>query len=319
MLEAGEFTTKTGREDYLKSIGVNTFEHAFCDLPHFDHTTMIPEDFMHGEGEGVLKGELAALIFCIVNRRDWGVSLKDINNAMYQYNWDGGAANRPSYFTDGILKGTAPPVESTLKHSIPKAGAHVHMTAGDTIRFTLHSVEILGPLIAGHWDDPIWQCWLLHVHYASILMQHSITAEQISLADELIFKHQTALLAIEEYVYMYKPKHHFACHYPPDILNFGPPRHYWCMRFEAMNQIFKIIAVGGNYHNTCWRCAIFWCRRTAQERYEGKHRESGHTHILKSTILSYSRNRPDMWDLSLVRRSYLRLTLRRSHTRSPTN
>ena len=296
MAEADEHATKTARDNYLASIGVNTFEHAFIDFPHFDHTTMVPFDWMHGEAEGCLKLELAAMIFCFVKRRNWGIELADINNAMYRYNWDGGAANRPSYFTDGILKGTHPPEDSGLRGPIPKAGCHVHMTAGDTLRFTLHSIEIIGPLIADHWDDPIWQCWLLHVHYVSLLMQHSISAVQISLADELIYKHQEAFLKIEEYTYLYKPKHHFACHFPPDILNFGPPRHYWCMRFESMNQVFKTIAVGGNYRNTCGRCAIFWCRKTAQDRYEGRYEGWGETRILKSAIFHYRRTRPEGWD-----------------------
>ena len=55
-----------------------------------------------------------------------------------------------------------------------------------------------------------------------------------------------------------------------------------CMRFESMNQVFKTIAVGGNYRNTCGRCAIFWCRKTAQDRYEGRYEGWGETRILKS-------------------------------------
>ena len=35
----------------------------------------------------------------------------------------------------------------------------------------------------------------------------------------------------------WKLKHHLMQHLAVDILNFGPPRLYWCMRFEAMNQV----------------------------------------------------------------------------------
>ena len=126
---------------------------------------------MHGEAEGILKGELAGLIFCIVNRREWGITLPMVNNAIRSHNWS--SSKQPSYFTDGLLKGTSAPADKTgLKGAIPKAGAHIHMTAGDTLSFTLHSVEVLGPLIAanGHQErlcDPIWQCWLMHVHYVA--------------------------------------------------------------------------------------------------------------------------------------------------------
>ena len=35
----------------------------------------------------------------------------------------------------------------------------------------------------------------------------------------------------------WKLKHHLMQHLSVDILNFGAPRNYWCMRFEAMNQV----------------------------------------------------------------------------------
>lgn len=41
------------------------------------------------------------------------------------------------------------------------------------------------------------------------------------------------------------------------------------MRFEALNQVFKKIAVGGSYRDTTRRCAEFWCMRSALAR-QGK-------------------------------------------------
>jgi len=38
------------------------------------------------------------------------------------------------------------------------------------------------------------------------------------------------------------------------------------MRFEALNQVFKQIAVGGSYRDTPKRCAEFWCMRSARLR-----------------------------------------------------
>ena len=66
---------------------------------------------------------------------------------------------------------------------------------------------------------------------------------------------------------LFKPKNHFAAHFPVDIQNFGPVRHYWCMRFEALNQLFKAFAMGGAFRNTCGRCANFWVLKLAIERY----------------------------------------------------
>ena len=38
------------------------------------------------------------------------------------------------------------------------------------------------------------------------------------------------------------------------------------MRFEAMNQVFKKIAIGGSYRDTTRRLAEFWCLRSALAR-----------------------------------------------------
>ena len=287
--KADAMNTKTEQNDFMTSIGVNTFDHAFVDVPYFDVCRGAPVDFMHVEAEGLLKLELAAVIFYMCRCVN-ATNLSKINQAMRAYNWEGGAANRPPYFTDGILEGATPPKGSGLK-AIPKRGCHVHMTAGDTLRFTLHSVEVLGPLLGKHKASAVWQCWLKHVHYVSMLMQHHISRAQVEIIDRLIFEHHKQFLSIPEYIELYKPKHHFATHFPIDILNFGPPRHYWCMRFEALNQAFKTIAVGGNYKDTCGRCAKIWCSKMAHNRYHDKFDQWGATKVISSLgQFHYDRN-----------------------------
>lgn len=46
-----------------------------------------------------------------------------------------------------------------------------------------------------------------------------------------------------------KPKQHFLIHYPRAILNFGPPKFYWMMRFEAKHSYFK--RTDQALHNHC--------------------------------------------------------------------
>ncbi len=46
------------------------------------------------------------------------------------------------------------------------------------------------------------------------------------------------------------PKHHFLLHYGQAYLQFGPLRHYWCMRFEAKHAYFKRLAkIANNFKN----------------------------------------------------------------------
>lgn len=49
-----------------------------------------------------------------------------------------------------------------------------------------------------------------------------------------------------QYIHLFndtlKPKHHLMLHYFTVILKSGPPRNYWCFRFEAMHKEFKAYA-----------------------------------------------------------------------------
>lgn len=39
-----------------------------------------------------------------------------------------------------------------------------------------------------------------------------------------------------------KPKHHILIHYSTIILKSGPPRHFWCFRYEAKHKELKMYA-----------------------------------------------------------------------------
>ena len=44
--------------------------------------------------------------------------------------------------------------------------------------FVRHSIDLLEPLI-GDTNDELWRCWVLHTKYVRILMQHSISHEEL--------------------------------------------------------------------------------------------------------------------------------------------
>ena len=44
-----------------------------------------------------------------------------------------------------------------------------------------------------------------------------------------------------------RPKHHFLTHTAVDIINFGPPRFFWCFGYEAKNQEVKRAAASSNF------------------------------------------------------------------------
>ena len=301
-------------EEDMKSAGWTSWSHAFIRCgPYFNFLQQIPYDLMHGEGEGLLKGELAHLIFVFIRVHKY-FDLDELNHALNGYSFPGG--KDVPYFMDGLLKGKtatkvkakkaakatkkgelaakpaakrgskpapirkkrvakakaaapAPAKSSDDPKFVPEAGCHVHMTASQTLTFALHSPQIFLDLGVDP-DDPCFKAWLTHLSYLRLLMKHTLTYDEVILIDQLISQHQNELKALAAfYPSIWKPKHHYACHFASDILNFGPPRHYWCMRFEALNQLFKKIAVGGVYRDTTRRCATFWAIRSALARQAG--------------------------------------------------
>ena len=96
----------------------------------------------------------------------------------------------------------------------------------------MHAEALLLPFIMDV-EDPIWLCMKLHLRIIRAMSQHAITRDAVDDLAKTIYKWQKLFLSISEYDDLFKPKAHFYSHYPMDILNFGPTRQYWCMRFEA--------------------------------------------------------------------------------------
>ena len=146
-----------------------------------------------------------------------GLSLAAVNQRIREYQWPAGF--HPPTFTEGYL-------EKGTKGGLCKKGCHVYMTSGDMMVFARHSVDLLLPLI-GDVNDPLWRCWVAHVRYVRLLMQPQISLEEVALLDQLIYEHHDLFLNACADAYgerLFKPKNHFACHFPTDIMNHGPVR-----------------------------------------------------------------------------------------------
>ena len=66
--------------------------------------------------------------------------------------------------------------------------------------------------------------------------------------DTAIYLHDSIYLGCTFLQHLWKPKNHYLSHLPFEILQWGPPRLYWCMPFEQENQVIKEGA-SGNYAN----------------------------------------------------------------------
>jgi hypothetical protein len=94
------------------------------------------------------------------------------------------------------------------------------------------------------------------------MMKTHFTQQSIIDLDNLIWDAQEKFLSIVEYSQLWKPKNHFVQHIPADILLYGPPRNFWCMRFEAKNQEHKRSAKLGDFKGVSKTVSEFWAMRS---------------------------------------------------------
>ena len=245
-------------------------------LPHFDVsglTGMLGEDLMHHEMQGVLKLELALMLYYFIRVRRW-FTTEELNARLASFSWPSGHGLPPLYKQH---------IEEGIANGQPKHDAHVHLTASQMLTFAHFS----GPLLTGNLptalvkdqNDPLWVCWCAHLDYLNSLLSYSFTPDSVVQLDRLIYRHQTLFSAC--YPGYWKPKMAMICHFPMDILRGGPPRLLWCMRFEAMNQVFKRIMVGSNFLNPFLRMSSFWNVKSARDLVAGAASSWGDT-VVKS-------------------------------------
>lgn len=266
---------------YLHTIGISedtaltpAFMCALLLLPYFDisgMTGMIGEDLMHHEMQGVLKFELALMLYYFIRVRRW-FTTEELNARIASFPWPTGYRLPPLYKQH---------IEEGIANGQPKHDAHVHLTASQMLTFAQFSVALftgdLPTALVKDQSDPLWVCWCAHLDYLNVLLAYSFTYDSVVHLDRLIFRHQTLFTAA--YPGYWKPKFALICHFPMDILRGGPPRLLMTMRFEAMNQVFKRIMVGSNFLNPFLRMATFWNVKSGRELSSGAASSWGETTV----------------------------------------
>jgi hypothetical protein len=263
---------ETAARKFLQEIGIkpstsscHAFACALLNLPHFDIsglTGMIGEDLMHHELEGLLKWELALMLYTFIRQLEW-FTTEELNARIASFPWPSGYDRIPPLYKQHIEEGTA--------DGKPKHDAHVHFHAAQMLLFAQFSVALFTsssptPLVKDE-AHPCWQSWVAHINYFHQALSHSFTRESIVHFDWLIFRHQT--LFLHAYPGYWKPKMAMVCHFPMDVWRNGPLRFLMCLRFEALNQIFKRIMANCNFANPLQRMVSFWNVKSARDLVSG--------------------------------------------------
>lgn len=94
-----------------------------------------------------------------------------------------------------------------------------------------------------------WNMLLILRKICNLCLALQLSVGQISLLRELLFEYIEYRTRLFPNVPL-KPKHHYILHYPHLILQFGPLRHLWTLRFEGKHSYFKnVIRHSPNFKN----------------------------------------------------------------------
>ena len=261
--------TRTQLASWLQDQGVNTFHGALTGVPLWNMFTGSPMDAMHVVLEGVSRNLLAALWFFMV--RKWGVAENTLVDAINAY------AKRHS-----MRRGTfAHLTDARREHmrggrddGLPHSDCAFPGTAAQIMHLVLAASEIFLPHIPAHTrEKEVWPCLEQHILAVEIILKRSITINDVVELDKHIWYQDTLMLLSPHLKHLWKPKNHYLSHLPLEILQWGPPRLYWCMLFEHENQQFKRAAMHSNFANVLWSCANSKARGLCLELLHNKPRD----------------------------------------------
>ncbi|XP_008185631.1 uncharacterized protein LOC103310138 [Acyrthosiphon pisum] len=121
---------------------------------------------------------------------------------------------------------------------------HLKMTAREMMTFVHFFSLMVGDLIPDNCE--VWNFFLTLLKIVDLIMAYTFTENSILNLKQLIKQHNSLYVTL--FGDNLKPKHHFLIHYPTIIQYSGPPRSYWCMRFEGKHKEIKMYA-----RSTCSR------------------------------------------------------------------
>ena len=88
-------------------------------------------------------------------------------------------------------------------------------------------------------DSPLWNLCLLFSNIFDIVFASVVVFDWLNHLDNLI--HEFYVSYVEVFGIRPTPKLHYLLHYARHVVNYGPLKRVWCMRFESYHQRIKKI------------------------------------------------------------------------------
>lgn len=213
-------------ENYLQDVasenmsltGINS-NSIFNSIEKFHITENYSLDFMHIFPEGILHYDLGNILqYYIFNLKLF--TLEDLNR-------------RKKNFSYGEIEITNICNDIKLDHLKKR---HFKMSSREMMTFANFLPLMIGDLVPD--EDEVWKhlCRLLTL--MDLLLSKHFDTAKLNYIKILIEKQ------LIDYKRLFsdhlKPKHHLLVHYASIIEKSGPPKEYWCYRFEAKHKEFKM-------------------------------------------------------------------------------
>lgn len=190
-------------------------------VTHFHVTQNFCIDIMHDLFEGICHYDICHILTYFIDTAKL-FSLEILNSRKMNFNY-------------GPIEvgNISPPIK--IVHLKKR---HLKMSAREVMTFVHFLPLMIGDLIPE--NDEVWALFLILLQIIDILLSYTFTDNAISHLRLLISQHNSMYVTL--FNDTLKPKHHILVHYPTIIKNSGPPRHYWCFRYEAKHKELKMYA-----------------------------------------------------------------------------
>ena len=197
-------------------------ECVFEELEYLNTSDLCPPDIMHDWHEGVVPAIIAIGLSSVIQKGK--IKLDEINAAIQGFEYctvDRRNRYGPVITKAQLKKGTIPGTASERLCLLRMLPLMLWQNFSDKFITNIDGLTL------------ILKCLDIN----DILMAPVIELEWIPLLHFLISEHHQLVKKLSPT--SITPKFHYLLHYPQTIIKFGPPRHYFTMRFESVHQYFK--------------------------------------------------------------------------------
>lgn len=233
-IKTSTHTVCSENQNLMRNINNNTADVALNDVSltgikensvlnninSFHVTNNLAVDVMPDIFEGVCHYDMCHIISKLIDMNYF--DLKKLNDSKKSF-----------YYGEIEIGNISPPITANNLQSF-----HLKMTAREMMSFVHLFPMMVGDLVPQ--DDDVWLFFLNLLEIIEILLFSEISRDLAEHLKFLIKRQHT------DYIHYFKdnlkPKHHLMLHYYSVILQSGPPRNFWCFRYEAKHKEFKAYA-----------------------------------------------------------------------------